>query len=180
MKNTETFKTKSEESLKAAVVLINNKLFNSSVHCSYYACVQLLNYILEYSENSNVSTLRIQIQDAKTKANEANLQKEAAKTKEEREQSSTEYKKWAELAGIGQDSHILLINRFFVLLGGLKADQKDEARSANKFNNDILYLKKLRKKADYTEEEISDEKANRCFETAKQIITNLKQHYQIQ
>lgn len=49
MKNTETFKTKSKESLEAAEALIKKKYFNSSVHCAYYACVQLLNYILRHN-----------------------------------------------------------------------------------------------------------------------------------
>ncbi len=39
------YQTKSEENLQAAKFLINKQLFNSSIHCAYYACVQLLSFI---------------------------------------------------------------------------------------------------------------------------------------
>jgi hypothetical protein len=39
-------KNKSDESYIAAKLLIDNKHFSSSVHCSYYSCIQLMKYIL--------------------------------------------------------------------------------------------------------------------------------------
>lgn len=39
-------KAKSEENTKAAQLLISNKLYASSVHCSYYACFQLIIHVL--------------------------------------------------------------------------------------------------------------------------------------
>ena len=39
-------KEKSEQNLKSADLLVLNKLFSPSVHCSYYSCVQLMLHIL--------------------------------------------------------------------------------------------------------------------------------------
>lgn len=40
-------RNKSNENIKAANLLVNNKLFASSVHCAYYSCFQLSKYILD-------------------------------------------------------------------------------------------------------------------------------------
>ncbi|WP_320970674.1 hypothetical protein [Bacteroides nordii] len=39
-------KHKSEENLEAAKILNNNRKFTSSVHCSYYAILQMMKYAL--------------------------------------------------------------------------------------------------------------------------------------
>jgi uncharacterized protein (UPF0332 family) len=156
MKNTKTFKEKSEESLKAAQVLINKKLFNSSVHCSYYACVQLLNYILEYSEDSAVKTVKAQ-----------------------RPKKETEEDEKDETAKKGQDSHIFLITNFYKLLLGLKAVSQYGAYTANDFSKDMGNLRKYRTKADYKEVDISKEKAEECLQFAQTITNNLNQYYPI-
>lgn len=39
-------KHKSEENLEAAKILNNNRKFTSSVHCSYYAILQMMKYVL--------------------------------------------------------------------------------------------------------------------------------------
>lgn len=39
-------KAKSEENIKAAELLIKERLYASSVHCSYYACFQLIIHVL--------------------------------------------------------------------------------------------------------------------------------------
>lgn len=39
-------KHKSEENLEAAKILNNNIKFTSSVHCSYYAILQMMKYVL--------------------------------------------------------------------------------------------------------------------------------------
>lgn len=39
-------KKKSQENLDSARILIKNKKYNSSVHCSYYACFQMSKYCL--------------------------------------------------------------------------------------------------------------------------------------
>lgn len=39
-------KKKSQENLDSAKILIENKKYNSSVHCSYYACFQMSKYCL--------------------------------------------------------------------------------------------------------------------------------------
>ena len=43
----EHLKNKSKESLKAAELLISQKLYNSSIHHFYYACFQLMLYVKE-------------------------------------------------------------------------------------------------------------------------------------
>ncbi len=43
----EHLKNKSAESLKAAELLISQKLYNSSIHHFYYACFQLMLYVKE-------------------------------------------------------------------------------------------------------------------------------------
>lgn len=37
---------KSEQNIEAAELLISNKFYASSVHCSYYSCLQLMTYIV--------------------------------------------------------------------------------------------------------------------------------------
>jgi len=44
-------KTKSEHNMIASELLIKEHLHSSSVHCSYYACFQLLQYKMYYSLN---------------------------------------------------------------------------------------------------------------------------------
>ena len=43
-------KKKSQENLDSAKILIDNKKYNSSVHCSYYACFQMSKYCLNNNE----------------------------------------------------------------------------------------------------------------------------------
>lgn len=42
-----SIRNKSNENIKAANLLVNNRLFASSVHCAYYSCFQLSKYILD-------------------------------------------------------------------------------------------------------------------------------------
>lgn len=46
---------KSSESIYTAQVLINRKLFTQSVHCSYYAVIQLMQYKLATTTNNPIS-----------------------------------------------------------------------------------------------------------------------------
>lgn len=39
-------KTKSGENIKAAQSLIDDKFYSSSIHCSYYSCLQLIKHIM--------------------------------------------------------------------------------------------------------------------------------------
>lgn len=39
-------KQKSEDNLKAALILHDSRLCNSSVHCSYYSCLQMMKHYL--------------------------------------------------------------------------------------------------------------------------------------
>lgn len=39
-------KKKSDENQNSAQILLSNNLFSSSIHCSYYSCVQLMKHIL--------------------------------------------------------------------------------------------------------------------------------------
>ena len=43
--------TKSQENLQAAQILKNRSLFASSIHCSYYSCVQLMKHTLMQKMN---------------------------------------------------------------------------------------------------------------------------------
>lgn len=40
------FKSKYEENLKSGTLLIQKEFYNASVHCFYYACIQLMLHIL--------------------------------------------------------------------------------------------------------------------------------------
>jgi len=40
-------KLKSDENFDAAILLVSNKMYNASIHCSYYSCFQLLKYTLK-------------------------------------------------------------------------------------------------------------------------------------
>lgn len=44
-------KTKSDENIKAAELLVEGNMYASSVHCSYYACFQLMKYVLHAKLN---------------------------------------------------------------------------------------------------------------------------------
>lgn len=46
---TQTMKSKALENLSSAQILINNKQFTTSVHCSYYAVFQYMKYALSKS-----------------------------------------------------------------------------------------------------------------------------------
>jgi uncharacterized protein (UPF0332 family) len=46
---------KSEENLKAGNLLIEEELYNASVHCFYYSCYQLLLYFLNKKDEYRVS-----------------------------------------------------------------------------------------------------------------------------
>lgn len=41
-------RAKSNENIEAANLLVNNRLFASSIHCAYYSCFQLSKYVLNY------------------------------------------------------------------------------------------------------------------------------------
>ncbi len=44
-------KTKSEENIEAAKLLIENELWTSSIHCSYYSCFQIVKHIICHKLN---------------------------------------------------------------------------------------------------------------------------------
>ena len=46
-------KSKSSQNITSALILINNNQFSSSIHCSYYACVQLMLHILRADFNKS-------------------------------------------------------------------------------------------------------------------------------
>lgn len=48
-------KTKANENLTSAQVLVNNKLYTPSVHCSYYAVFQNMKYMLSVTSNNPLS-----------------------------------------------------------------------------------------------------------------------------
>jgi len=47
---------KSKESIEASEFLKNENLFASSVHCSYYSCIQLMRHILFNIQNEDENT----------------------------------------------------------------------------------------------------------------------------
>lgn len=55
-------KNKSEENINSADILVNNKLYAASIHCYYYACLQLIKYVLchklsvDYQEQDNAKS----------------------------------------------------------------------------------------------------------------------------
>lgn len=52
---------KSDENIKAAEKLIQQKMPNTSIHCSYYACYQILKYILFTQYNFTDEKLRAKL-----------------------------------------------------------------------------------------------------------------------
>lgn len=48
---------KSNENQAAGLILINQNHFSSSVHCSYYSCIQLMKHILLFSEEKTEEEL---------------------------------------------------------------------------------------------------------------------------
>ncbi|PKQ68893.1 hypothetical protein [Raineya orbicola] len=52
-----TFKSKYEENLKSGTLLIQKEFYNASVHCFYYACIQLMLHILYYVEKIDKNEL---------------------------------------------------------------------------------------------------------------------------
>lgn len=48
---------KSNESHAAGVILINQNHFSSSVHCSYYSCIQLMKHLLLFREEKTEQEL---------------------------------------------------------------------------------------------------------------------------
>lgn len=44
-------KTKSDENYRSSQILLNQSFFSSSVHCSYYSCVQIMKHILLQIDN---------------------------------------------------------------------------------------------------------------------------------
>jgi uncharacterized protein (UPF0332 family) len=48
-------KQKALENLKAAQTLIDTKSYNSSIHCSYYAVLQYMKYMLAQTDNNSLS-----------------------------------------------------------------------------------------------------------------------------
>ena len=54
-------KTKANDNLKSAQMLINNKQYTTSVHCSYYAAFQYMKYMLANTDRNPIS---LQVQNA--------------------------------------------------------------------------------------------------------------------
>lgn len=54
-------KSKAIENLNSAQILINNKQFTTSVHCSYYAVFQYMKYMLA---NTTTRPIALDVQDA--------------------------------------------------------------------------------------------------------------------
>jgi len=48
-------KSKALKNLESAQILINNKQFTSSVHCSYYAVFQYMKYMLAHTDQNPIS-----------------------------------------------------------------------------------------------------------------------------
>lgn len=61
---------KSIENHAAGLILISQNLFSSSVHCSYYSCIQLMKYLLLLNEGKTEEELYLMQQTAKQNLHE--------------------------------------------------------------------------------------------------------------
>ncbi len=63
------FKFKYEENLRAAQLLVQKEYFSASVHCYYYACVQLMLHILRFDVGISEEDIDVQQREASKSIN---------------------------------------------------------------------------------------------------------------
>lgn len=127
------YKKKSEENLSAADLLINNNMYTSSVHCSYYAGLQFSKYVLA---NKCGIGYEDQEQNSKGKDSHYFVSDKTGKALD---------KKGGHLSYIDY-------NKFFSKLKNLrkKADyseiliERDEAKKAYDYADKLIYLLKTK------------------------------------
>jgi hypothetical protein len=140
-------KDKSLESIGAAGVLIQAKCFASSIHCSYYSCLQ---YILDvFHEDLNIS--------------EKDLQEEyTLYVKEEKEND-------------GDDSgrHNFYINKIGRELFKRMDKDKNTYQHMNDFTSMIHKIRRKRTDADYFRRTIGEKDSSKIKEKASNILTYL-------
>lgn len=129
-------KKKSEENVLSAVLLIDNSLFTSSVHCSYYAGFQFTKYVL-----ANFCGIDYERQEKESK---------------------------------GKDSH------FYIQSEMEKRFEDSERLNFIDYNKYFNKLKKFRKKADYSQDFINKEEAEKACSCAEKLIDLLKTKCSIQ
>lgn len=83
------FKNKSQQNTTAADLLINNSLFSSSIHCSYYSCVQTLLHVLAHKMNIDFGKF---LQDAKDNNQGTHKRASFLVGEEIRKKSNNDYK----------------------------------------------------------------------------------------
>ncbi len=126
---------KSEDSFKSTNKLIGDSLYNTSVHCSYYSCIQLILFVV----NSKLGITPEEI-DTETKT---------------------------------KGSHNWLIGQV------IKALPSTERRKARKLNDDIQELKRQRVIADYSNEQIVENKAKELRQLSFDINKYIKTSFSI-
>ena len=129
MKNMEILLNKSVDNYEAAKLLVSNKFYNTSIHCAYYSCYQMMKHIL----------LNVLMCPNELPNNNEN------------------------------DSHNKLINFF----------EKEISSKHRFFAKNIRELKKLRRIADYEEEEITLPLCNRAIYLTEQSTQDLRKNFKI-
>ncbi len=144
---------KSNESIKASQKLLSKQSSfpNASIHCSYYACYQLLNYIVAEKYKLDKKKLDEELDE---------IQKESSKHLE---------------------SHVLFIsfcNKKFTK--SCKSGEKCEEAVANTIKEKIDKLRMHRNKADYYDTVLIDlDKASNIYIMANSLISQLKTIFNI-
>ena len=138
-------KEKSERSLESANLLSSNaRLNNSSVHCAYYSCYQLILYYIDYHNGMNENDRRNEYDNyKKTKSSKRTL-------------GLHEY--W-----------INVFNKILIREGKYKCKIKDISDIINK----VKELKEYRSQADYSETEFDTKQTVNIYNDAYSVINNI-------
>lgn len=139
-------KEKSGESFNAARVLMDGRLHNSSIHCSYYSCIQLILDIFYEKQHETAKSL-----------------KEGAYKHRVKHQGSH---------GLDSGVHAFYVQKMREILTQ-KKDVTEEL--VNGWHNDLIQLKAARTQSDYGRIPCVPNAASEAFKKAKRILSTLNE-----
>ena len=144
---------KSNENIKAAKLLIDKQMYTASIHCSYYACYQLINFILFNNFKFTKEKLNKEQQHV------------AAMNKDHNS------------SDLNMNSHDATIGLFTEII---VEKNKFTSVDATKLQYNMSLLKTQRTQADYENETLTTPTiAGLIYNTADTLINNLKTKFNL-